>query len=162
MRENKPWGFNALEQYLSHKFDRRVTTLTLQAKRPILSALMTGYAEARRRDAHLQPMQTLAIYDININWYPRVWYLNRRAFYQGLPLITADDAMKVAREQGEDFYRKAGFDEFVFIKAEDTFLSDTFQTDAATTLARKLEEGGVRPKEILNPLGKVAFKVYEF
>ena len=97
-----------------------------------------------------------------MNWFSGVWYVNRRAFYQALPVVTADDFLKVAREQGENYYREAGFEEFVFVKAEDTFRAAAVQSDAAALLANSLEARGTAPKEITRPHGIIAFKVYEF
>jgi len=162
VRENEPYGFNRLEIYLHDKFDNRVTTLLLEARRQIVASVMRKNLTRRQQNKTLTPVQALVVYDVNLNWYPRVWYLNRRALYHGLPLITADDWLNVTAVQGEEFYRQAGFDTFIFIKAEKTFLSDTFRTEAAAALAQQLENASIQPKELRNPQGGVAFKVYEF
>lgn len=155
------WGYNELEKYLHEKFDGGVTTLRLGSKHPLVGTVMDEYHDARSQK-DLRPLATLLVVDVNMNWFPRVWYINRRMLYQALPAVTADDFLKVAQEQGENYYRKAGFEEFVFIKAEDTFRATTVQSDAATELARTLEEQHIDLIEIKRPGGEVAFKVYEF
>src|SRR3989338_6462487 len=155
------WGYNELERYLHEKFDRGITTLRLQSKSPLLGSVMDAYFEARGEKI-FSPLATLLVVDVNMNWFSRVWYVNRRAFYQALPVVTADDFLKVAREQGESYYREAGFEEFVFVKAEDTFRAAAMQSDAAALLANSLEARGTAPKEITRPHGIIAFKVYEF
>jgi len=155
------WGYNELERYLHEKFDRGITTLRLQSKSPLLGSVMDAYFEARS-EKNFEPLATLLVVDVNMNWFPRVWYINRRAFYQALPVVTADDFLKVAREQGENYYREAGFEEFVFVKAEDTFRAAAVQSDAAVQLANSLEIRGIAPQEITRPRGIIAFKVYEF
>ena len=161
LTQGSDWGYNELERYLHEKFDNGVTTLRLQSKSPLVGAVTDRYFEPRRQ-RELKPLATLLVYDVNINWFPRVWYLNRRALYQGLPVVTADDFLKVVQEQREDYYRDAGFEEFVFIKAEDTFRATTIRSDAAMQLGHALEERGSMPMEIRRETGDVAFKVYEF
>jgi len=156
------WGYNELDQYLGKQLDGTVTTLLLQSRRPIVGELIKKNLDKRLRSGKFQEQDTLVIYDTNMNWYPRVWYLNRRALYNAVPLVTADDFLKVLREEGEDFYVKAGFQKFVFIKAEDTFLSTTLGSDQAEVLERLLEDSDLSPQEVYSKRGVLAFKVYEF
>ncbi len=155
------WGYNELERYLHEKFDRGITTLRLQGKGKLLGSVMEANFKARS-EKDLEPLATLLVVDVNMNWFPRVWYVNRRAFYQTLPVVTADDFLKVVREQGENYYREAGFEEFVFVKAEDTFRAAAVQSDAAALFANSLETRGTVPQEMRRPRGIIAFKVYEF
>lgn len=161
-REHREYSFQSLDDYFTHTFDTRVTTLLLQAKSPVLHRIAARHLADRKHRARLPPMQALVIVDMNIDWYARVWYLHRRALYDGLPVITADDYLSIIQTHGADFYTRAGFHDFYFIYAGETLRSSSNISSAASTLRTILSAQEVRVLPIHNALGGVAFTVYEF
>ena len=108
--------------------------------------------------------ETLYIYDSNMNYFPRLWYIQRRVTYQGIPYTSSQEFKVLVEQQGEDYFPSQGFSKFVFVHA----LPGALQVPArvrdgvADHIAVTLEGQGIEGTMIARNDGVPAFAVYEF
>lgn len=159
-KDRGSWGFNGLDKYLNEELEEKSPSIRFGMANPILEDITAKNFEASSGKEEA----ILIIYDFNIEHGPDTWYLQRRQFYEGWPLITADIFLKEILENGKDFYLQLGFEQFYFIQVtNNTLLRDVEKrSDAGKTLGDSLLQSGVQPVEINNLQGELSLLVYKF
>jgi hypothetical protein len=108
--------------------------------------------------------KTLYIFDSNINYFPKMWYIQRRVTYQGIPFTSSLEFRKLIQENGESYFPQKGYTHYVLIHA----LSGTLMVPAdirnkvADQMALTLEEQSMQNVMIQRSDGEPAFRVYFF
>lgn len=159
-RNRDSWGFNQLDQYLNKELNNKKAALRFSYDNPSLEKI--AESNASRYQGEERPI--LLIYDFNIEQGPATWYLRRREFYQGFPLMTVDFFLKTLKENNPNYYLNLGFNKFYFIQAtENTILiKKQNRSDKAEILAQSLLRQGIRPIIIYNLHNQPAFNVFVF
>ena len=159
-RERGSWGFNQLNDYLETKLAGKVPALRFQLSNAYLEQRVSNSFEKSQG----QEMPILLIYDFNIKDGPDIWYLKRRQFFGGWPLLTANVFVNTLKEQGEDYYQQQGFEKFYFIQPTNNTLLRPVErrTDTGQELGASLRGQGIEPAVITNLAGEWSFLVYEF
>jgi hypothetical protein len=159
-RDRRHWGFNQLDQYLNEQLGDKVSALRFAFAHPYLEQRLSENVESRTG----QEAAVLLIYDFNIKDGPDMWYLRRREFYDGWPLVTANIFVDTLEKNGPDFYFNQGFTTFYFIQPTvNTLVRPPEQrTDVGQQLGASLLESGVTPTEIYNLDVELSFLVYQF
>ncbi|MFA4873073.1 MAG: glycosyltransferase family 39 protein [Patescibacteria group bacterium] len=138
------YGYEQLDQYL----------LTLYQERDSVDDLWDVAAVEK----------TLYIFDSNINYFPKMWYVQRRVTYQGIPFTSSLEFRKLIQENGESYFPQKGYTYYVLIHA----LSGTLMVPAdirnkvADQMALTLEEQSMQNVTIQRSDGEPAFRVYFF
>lgn len=154
------WGFNQLDDYFNKEFAGKVPGIRFQ----LSNAYLENFVSKRYENLEGQDLNALIVYDFNIKDGPDIWYLQRRQFYQGWPLITADVFIKETTEKGADYYKNLGFNHFYFIQVTNsTLLRDVDKrSEAGKMLGDALLQAGVVPIEIKNLSGEATLLIYKF
>jgi hypothetical protein len=130
------------------------STIEEVKQKAIDRAIISGY----------QPVRNLIIFNDNINNLAALWVYQRRSLYQAWPIITADQYLLTLEQEGDEFYRQGGFEDFYFIQNTDKVLLNV--TNRISTAGNQLEENlmekGVEPRFIKNNQAEDAFLVYHF
>lgn len=154
------WGFNKLEKYLDQELGNKVPALRFQ--------LANDYLEQRVNKSldnkDLPESAALIIYDFNLKDGPDIWYIKRWQFYNGWPIITADNFLKEISEQGSDYFAEIGFDTFYFIQATNNSLLRPFEdrSPAGKELGDELIKIGLVPVEIKNSKEELSILVFKW
>ncbi len=129
--------------------------------------LLSVYQERNSRDDIWDTAaqgKTLYIFDSNINYFPKMWYIQRRVTYQGIPFTSSLEFRKLIQEHGEGYFPQQGYAHYVFIHALPGTLRvpDDIQNDVADSMAQALEKQGITGTQILRSDRTPAFSVYLF
>ena len=129
--------------------------------------LLSVYQERNSRDDLWETAtedKTLYIFDSNINYFPKMWYIQRRVTYQGIPFTSSLEFRRLIQENGEAYFFQQGYAHYVFIHALPGTLRvpDDIQNDIADKIAQTLGQQGIVGTEILRSDNTPAFRVYFF
>ncbi len=108
---------------------------------------------------------TLFIFDSNINYFPKVWYIQRWVSYELIPFASTNEVLEVLKEKGNNYYFQQGFKHFYFIKATSkTFLApEDARSATAEILEKDLPANAVNIyQKVKNRDGETAFVIYKF
>lgn len=154
------WGFNQLDDYLNKELSDKVPAVRFQLTHPDLEEFVSKRYDKKTG----QDLAAMVIYDFNLKDGPDIWYIRRRQFYEGWPVITADEFIKETGEKGSDYYHQLGFDTFYFIQAtNNSLLRDVKnRSEAGVDLGNALINIGITPIEIKNSQGETSILVYKF
>ncbi len=100
----------------------------------------------------------LFIWDEDINYFPKMWYIQRWVTYARVPFASSGEWTRF----GEDFFRNQGYSRFYFIRAKDTLL---VPGNVRTGTGAVLEEAVVSSSlsfPIFDKKGNTAFIVYSW
>lgn len=111
--------------------------------------------------------RAIIIYDSNIQYFARMWYIDRHITYEGVPFTSTDEcAYYIAQEDGTlSYYLDQGYTTFYLIHALDNTLQvpSDVQSSTATQIVDALKEQGLEPfKTIEIEQNKPAFEIYKF
>lgn len=154
------WGFNQLDDYLNRQFSDKIPAIRFQ----LTHTNLEEFVSKRYNKKTGQDLAAMVIYDFNLKDGPDIWYIRRRQFYEGWPVVTADEFIKETSEKGSDYYYQLGFDTFYFIQATDNSLLRDVKdrSEAGVNLGEALISAGVTPIEIKNSQGETSILVYKF
>ncbi|HLC89859.1 MAG TPA: glycosyltransferase family 39 protein [Patescibacteria group bacterium] len=154
------FGFNQLNQYLNDALAGKSPAVRFQLNNAYLEKRVSNYLDKQTG----QDAKILLIFDHNIKDGPDVWYLWRWQFYEGWPVVTADQFLSELKNNGQNYYLDAGFNNFYFIQPTELILwrQADKQTQAGAILGQSLLKSGIQPKEIQNSAGQTSFLVYQF
>jgi len=108
---------------------------------------------------------TLFIFDSNINYFAKIWYIQRRVSYELIPFASTNEVLEVLKSQGSDYYYRQGFNRFYLIKTTNNTLlvPKDARSETARILANNLQEAGTGVyKKIENRKGELMFLIYKF
>ena len=101
---------------------------------------------------NLEPYPALIVYYGNFDEGARLWIFDRLNIYHAWPIIPLDTYFQYLRENGADYYQKAGFQKYYFIQSANIVPSAEFQN-----LIK-----GMKIDVIRNARGDEVFGVYKF
>lgn len=157
-RESNIWGYNQLEKKFQEITHGYYPEQTFPVRFGFAQDLQRQALERARREGR-QNHLILFVADSRLHGPSYLWYITRHTVYDRWPFI--DDQVFVnALAEDKDFFRKQGFTEVVFIKAENTLLRPDITGEAAIKLAKVLQSAGVAPEYIESLPGKIAFSIY--
>lgn len=101
----------------------------------------------------------LIVFDDNISWFSRVWLFERRAFYNGLPILSFTDYLsKFTDANGsrlKDVY-------FVIATDDGAIKEKSSRNDNAAKMKDFFTEQKINPEEVRRRDGKIAFEIYHW
>lgn len=148
--ENYSWGYNELADFLEKETEGKIPALTFDLRYKFLEKLRDEALEKGRRDgALLYP--ALFIFEGNFDRGARLWVLDRLHVYHAWPIISAETYFDYLRQNGSDYYDKAGFKNYYFI----------LQTNIVPWDALKPLMKGT-PEIVHNKRGEEVFEIYKF
>ncbi|MBI2582760.1 glycosyltransferase family 39 protein [Candidatus Azambacteria bacterium] len=151
-------GYVGLNTYLDERLGSRWPAVRLAQKYVFLERMNVAAVE-RAAAAGKEGEALLVIMDENVWNLAGFWTFTRRSIYQGWPILLSRDFIESG---GAGFYAAKGFEKFLFVRAAEGALQESSRTSAPEILEKRFIENKVKPvKEILNPFGGVAFRVYE-
>lgn len=136
-------------------------------------ALLDSFIETTVGKKHLadtlddnSDRSALFIYDSNINYFPRVWYIDRYITYAGVPFTSTDEIAGTSTNGTLGYLiNDLGFSEFYFIKSEPGTLRvpEDILSPTAGELEQALVAQGLSPVTVIyNQKGEPAFTIYHF
>ncbi len=108
--------------------------------------------------------KTLIIYDGRLNWFARTWYFFRQVNYFNQHHVSIEYFINKINQEGEDYFKKIkGYNNYYFIKAENTLVEPGIKSDASQQFKDFLvKDYNLQPFLIKRDDGQVAFEVYNF
>ena len=148
--DNYNWGYNDLGAYLEKELSGKMPSLTFQNKYKFIEDIQNKNL-ARAEAGGAEPYPAMFILYGNFDEGGRLWTLERLHFYHGWPVINFATYVDYLRQNGANYYKKSGFQNYYFIMPtnivpEQEFLF--FVKDAETIY-------------IKNKKGDTAFKVFK-
>lgn len=103
----------------------------------------------------------LLVFDANINYFPKMWYIQRLTSYYEVAFASTDELLMDFEDKNTILQT---YNKFYFIKAINTFLRPADDlTPTAEVLENNLLDGGVDVYQtVKDSAGQVAFKIYKF
>ena len=159
-RQAGSWGFNELNAYLDRELGDKMPDPAITFEFPFAHELLNqAAAEGSRKK--LEPTPLGIVYNDNINLASQLWVFLRRITYQGWPVVSAEN---FRRGGAAEFLRQSGVQKIYFINATEYALQDRPRppTPDGDVMEAELRASGIKPAEIKNPRGEVAFRIYQF
>ncbi len=156
-------GFNELSDYVDELLAGKVTALFGEPEFQFLTDLHTS-REKEAKEAGAIPTPLMIIFDHDLDFIPTLWVLQRHLIYDGWPVIPDDLFYQITGTRYEEFYKKQGIDEFVYVvSANESVRRPAFERKLEDPgLVDYLQKKGVTPDRILDAQGNHAFDVYRF
>lgn len=106
----------------------------------------------------------LIVYDGRLNWFSRTWYFFRQVNYFNQHYVSIEYFINKINQEGEDYFQRVkGYQNYYFIKAENTSLDTTIQSNGGQMFKEFLvKDYNLKPVLIYRDDGQVAFEVYNF
>ncbi len=159
--ENYNWGYHELDEWMREKTDGRMPALAFEPKYHFIGEIhKKALAEAER--AGKEPYPALFVYDKNIASIPQLWTLDRLQIYHAWPVIPADTYLTFLRDNGADYFERAGFKEIYYIfPTKNVPWKKTNLTDIGMKLEEGLTKDGLKPYTTLeNKRNDETFRIY--
>ena len=157
-------GFKQLDEYLDSLL--KGTKADPWAMYPDFNRIpdMVDRANKILEEADLKPFSSLIVYDENINWFGRIWTIEKRRLLKNYLLFTFDE-LRTQTQLNKSIFKDVGASSAYIIliaeKTADVVTPDTSFSNKATQVENYLKNEGVNPiKTIKNPAGEEAFYVY--
>lgn len=148
--QNYNWGYNELGQWLEQELSGKMPGLTFDPQYKFLDDLREK-ALARGLAQGLEPYPALMVYYGNFDLGAKLWTLDRLHIYRAWPIISLETYYDYLKENGFDYYERAGFKEVYFI------LQNNIVPIKEAEVLMRGEIIGIK-----NPRGETAFSVYKF
>jgi len=115
-------------------------------------------------DQNIDFTNSIVIFDGRLNWFCRTWYFYLPVNYYDYNYMSVENFINTINTKGENYFKDVqGFDNYYFIKAENTILEPGITSNGADVFEQFLtQENGLSPELIYRDNGQVAFKVYYF
>lgn len=161
--ENYPWGYNELDNFLAKELKNKMPLLAFTTRYQFLERIKEEALEKAKRE-NKQPYPALIIYDSNIQSAAQLWSLDRLQIYHGWPILQTEDYQKILKENGDDFFEKAGIKVNYFIRPTNALplKSADKLTIAGTKFEQQLLKQGVAPISLYNRKNEEVFRIYKF
>ncbi|MDA1335158.1 MAG: glycosyltransferase family 39 protein [bacterium] len=175
-KETSPWthsqalrwekyngGYNELGGYLAKELEGRRPLHVIEMAYAFLDDLHEETAKKQIKEG-LEPYSAVVIYDKNIDHLAQLWVLDRLNIYHAWPVMDTKQYVDFAVANNIDDLINTGFDNYYFIRPTGAVYQrlPESQTNTGAVFEELLLEAGFVPKEILNPRGEVAFRIYKF
>ena len=161
--ETQNYGFNQLEAYLNKLLDGKMPKFVGTPEYQFIAEEQEK-AIARFKREGREPYPILIIYEKDLNFLATLWIFTRRLIYEGWPIISDAEFVRLTGEELDRFYRAQGVEKFVYIASVNPrVIRPVFDRVGKSEVMREyLNEKGVEPTVIRNRAGAEAFWVYEF
>ncbi len=166
------FGFNEVDQYLNNFFKGRVSALFGQPEYSFLIELVENRIQnAKERGA--ASLSILLIYDDELPMLSKLWTFQRRLYYDGWPMISDQEFIRLTGDEKDAYYRPQGVDTFVYIRPAGDIFAEyqprflrqyTMKKDGSVReeLTNYLQGKGIVPDVLRNKRGEEVFWVYRF
>lgn len=124
--ENYNWGYNELGKFWEKELAGKMPALTFQMRYKFLEELQEeSLRDARRKK--LEPYPALIVTYGNFDRGAKLWVLDRLHIYHAWPVISFETYLQYLRENGPDYYRRSGFQDYYFITTTNFVPAPYFQ-----------------------------------
>ncbi len=148
--ENFNGGYNELGQFFEKEFAGKVPALTFAMRYKFLESFQDeNLATARGQNA--EPYPAMIVTYGNFDTGSKLWVLDRLHIYHAWPMISLETYQEYLRQNGQDYFKKSGFQEYYFLETTNIAPDPTFQALVQ----------GITPISIFNPRGDEIFRVYK-
>ncbi len=151
------FGFQDLEIFLKNEFsEKRVKDFAMSYPS------IKRFPKYQQAGDNREFVRSIYLYDNNTKWFPRLWYLERWAFYRYLPIFSIEQIKSIHEQLLVSNYQ---YDYLYFIKGNQPYQLDNpeYLNKCPEILADILEtRTDVEVMEIKNKKQEVVFKVYRF
>ena len=147
--ENYNWGYNELGAFFRKEFDGKIPAVTFRMQYSFIEDAQDDSIKKGKERGYV-PYPALVVTEGNFDHGAKLWVLDRLKIYHGWPIIDFATYLQYMRENGADYYERAGFKDYYFL--EGNIVPDP---DFIPFVR------GIEPKLIKNPRGEAVFKVYE-
>ncbi len=159
-RESEFWGYNQWEEYFLEITKGYYSPQTFPVKFKFAEALQQRAIQDAKADAR-KAKQILFVIDSRLHGPSNLWYITRHTVFEGWPMISDQNFLR-AVSADPNFFKTQGFEETVFLKANETVINLDISAEASENLEKTLVENGKTGEEIRSPQGKIAFRLYRF
>lgn len=162
-KETQNVGFNQLAEFLNLKFIDAYSLLVGEPAYPFLKDIVTSRID-RAVERGYHPRSVLIVYDRDINFLARLWYLDRYTIYDGWPIMSDERFFNYTKGEFDAFYRAQGVKEFIYIAPATPAVekSVTEKQGGERVVEEYLKKKGIAPRTIKSSSGTSAFFIYEF
>lgn len=158
--QSKNYGFYQLDKYMEkmmkdYKIDNQVDGYThIKSKYPDWLKKYGVSSEIKNRN--LENVNTLIVYDQDINWFARLWSLTRRQFYTNLPILSVAELLS-GTANIKDVYM------LIYIQATENTLHDSVKdyNEVGQYFKKQMvDQGAVEIEPVYRSDGKKAFQIF--
>ena len=164
-RDNYNWGYNQLENFISSELAGKRPEPAVSFDYPVISRLIDKVV-GEDAEKGFEPKPWMIIYNGNQSLGAQLWIFLRRSVYHGWPTVDVETYRKVIAENGPEYFKKLGIKEAYFVQNTKGILLREVRTRPLTSdgdiLEARVKDARVKPHEIKNLRGDVAFLVYKF
>lgn len=161
--DNYNWGYNELDSYLEKELSGKMPFLALNLRYKFLDEAQNNII-AEEKALGLERYPALIIYDYNFNGAAQLWSMERLQIYHGWPVLKTEAYLEMLKENGADFFDKAGIKIHYFIRPTEKLplkRGDKL-TLAGVAFEKQLLRNGFSPLILKNKRGEEVFHVYKF
>lgn len=161
--DNYAWGYNELDKFLEKELKGKVPFLALNLRYKFLTDIQNKALE-KSQQRGLERYPALIIYDYNFQGSAQLWSLERLQIYHGWPVLRTEAYLGMLKENGNDFFEKAGIKINYFIIPTDALplkRADKL-TIAGAQFEQQLLKQGVAPISLYNKKSEEIFRIYKF
>ncbi len=161
--DNYLWGYNELDKFLAKELRGKMPFLTLNLRYQFLTEVQNKAIEKSQRQG-LERYPALIIYDYNFRGSVQLWSLERLQIYHGWPVLRTEAYLGMLKENGNDFFEKAGIKINYFIRPTEKLplkRADKL-TIAGAEFEQQLLRQGIAPIILKNKREEEVFRVYKF
>ncbi len=148
-QENANWGYNALGDYFRKELAGKFPSATFRMRYAFIEKTQDAFIKKDEQRGY-EPYQALIVLHGNFDLSAKLWVLERLKIYHGWPVIDFSTYQQYRKEQGADYYDRAGFKSY-FVSSTNMVPEPEF-----VELVREFT-----PIPITNPKGDVVFNVYK-
>ena len=159
----QPYGYNQLESALNEILAGKKPAVTLPINNTNLNTFVKQNAERQTG----KPAALMIIYHPRLYGEAVLWFLSRRMYYQGWPVIDYDVYHEATKTNGPDFFKTAlGLADFYYIAPAGNLPLDSVHTESTpeklAAFEQSLRDGGAETRTITNSSGQPVFTIYHF
>jgi 4-amino-4-deoxy-L-arabinose transferase-like glycosyltransferase len=159
--ENYNWGYKELDMWMRKKTDGKMPALAFEPTYHFIGEIHKA-SLTKAEQENKEPLPALFVYDKNIQSIAQLWTLDRLQIYHAWPVIPADTYIEFLKNNGEDYFKRAGFREIYFIfPTKKIPWKKTHLTDIGGKLEQVLTKSNIALYTTLeNKRGDKTFRIY--
>ena len=144
-------GYTELEAWFEEEFGRAYPVITFENTFRFVQDLQTQ-SITRAKKSGAKPRAALIMMYGDFTPHAELWTFERRRLYHGWPILTLADYQAATAEQGQEFFKAAGFTDLYIVVSASMVIPNDLKTLIATP--------GTERTDIRNPAGKTAFSIF--
>ena len=154
-------GYQNLDQWLTDEIQNKKPRFSFDLSYIFLKDISIKTNEKYNR-GNFKDEGILFVYDENMNEQSSLWIMHRLMIYHNWPVLASKQYYNAIQKNGDDYYKKLGFEKVYLIKKDPDILGKKFSLDNKNIddLVSYLKISGSEPYILLNPQGKKSFSIY--